>query len=1061
MSSKTIAALTAVLLLVACKTGDSGAPPTVSLEEAKRITAEFEGPSSKPPPRTIHDVLAVLEEPTGKEAARLSQYRAIADAEPPTTNDPIALWRFYRERGKAADFLGRTNQAISDQSKALRYVKSTGRNDPDSAGVNSRNDIRALGVMHYLIGEYDRAASLYEESYKLAPPDKTGARIAAISFLVFAYAELGRIEDADRAISRARSLVPKTYRWKKGAIWAPNLRALASLAEGAALVARGDYREAERLLRNVISEIDADMSATEAQAETTSGTGSTLREVQVKTKLWAHNQLAIALRRQDRLLEAEIQAREAVRGYVGEFGSNGGRTAHALVTLTETIMDQSRFGEARLLANKALELDEQLGAAEDSYPAARARRIVAAALAAERRWGEAAEAYLSLEATVGQRPRTRDRILRGDLTWALPYILTGRAEKAAAMLLTIYEDRQSALGDEHLETAEAGGLLASALAAQGERDQALPLFAATVPVLLSRSRGSETADTIRSLRHQRIVFVLEAYIGLLSETDDGTEAFRLAEAARSRSVQRAMAASGARAALQDPELSDLARREQDAQKRIAALYGLLANNPSGAAAKDLRTRIEQLRSARAVLTEEIEARFPDYAELVDPKPATVEQARAALRPGEALIATYVGEERTYVWAVPYRGEVKFAAVPKARDNVAFDVAFLRGALDPRARTLGDIPDFDLSVAYELYRTLFEPVKEGWQDASSLLVVAHGALGQLPFSLLPTEPVKLSREKDLLFANSRSVPWLARTHAVTVLPSVAALRTLRSVPPGDATRRAFVGFGDPWFSAEQAAAAQEPVIQMAALSGRGELSVRGLPIRLRSLPQMAEFDSAELAQLPRLPDTAGEVRDLALALNADLTRDVFTGKAANEHQVKTMDMSGYKVIAFATHGLVPGDLNGLTQPALALTSPQVAGVEGDGLLTMGEILGLKLDADWVVLSACNTAAAGGAGAEAVSGLGRAFFYAGTRALLVSNWAVHSASAKALTTKLFARQAADAGLSRAEALRQTMVDMIDDGVYADEASGKTVFSYAHPIFWAPFTLIGDGGGAQPSS
>ncbi len=98
---------------------------------------------------------------------------------------------------------------------------------------------------------------------------------------------------------------------------------------------------------------------------------------------------------------------------------------------------------------------------------------------------------------------------------------------------------------------------------------------------------------------------------------------------------------------------------------------------------------------------------------------------------------------------------------------------------------------------------------------------------------------------------------------------------------------------------------------------------------------------------------------------------------------------------------------------------------------------------------------------MSGLGRAFFYAGTRALLVSNWPVQSASAKALTTELFARQAADAGLSRAEALRQTMVDMIDGGVYVDEASGKTVFSYAHPIFWAPFTLIGDGGGARPSS
>ena len=103
-----------------------------------------------------------------------------------------------------------------------------------------------------------------------------------------------------------------------------------------------------------------------------------------------------------------------------------------------------------------------------------------------------------------------------------------------------------------------------------------------------------------------------------------------------------------------------------------------------------------------------------------------------------------------------------------------------------------------------------------------------------------------------------------------------------------------------------------------------------------------------------------------------------GKDANEEAVKTMDLSGFKVMAFATHGLVPGELNGLTQPALALSAPAVAGVGGDGLLTMEEILTLKLDADWVVLSACNTGAGAGAGAEAASGLGRAFFYAGTRA-----------------------------------------------------------------------------------
>ncbi|MCZ6699367.1 MAG: CHAT domain-containing protein, partial [Planctomycetota bacterium] len=198
----------------------------------------------------------------------------------------------------------------------------------------------------------------------------------------------------------------------------------------------------------------------------------------------------------------------------------------------------------------------------------------------------------------------------------------------------------------------------------------------------------------------------------------------------------------------------------------------------------------------------------------------------------------------------------------------------------------------------------------------------------------------------------------------------------------------------------------------------------------------------------------------LAVGADPTRDVFIGKRATEQTVKSLDLSGYKILAFATHGLIPGDLNGLTQPALALSAPEIGGTGGDGLLTMGEILGLKLDADWVVLSACNTAAGDGAGVEAFSGLGRAFFYAGTRALLVSNWPVETTSARALTTDLFRRQAKNPALTRAQALRQAMLTLMDGRGLVDER-GRTVFSYAHPIFWAPFSLVGDGGGNTAGS
>ena len=230
-------------------------------------------------------------------------------------------------------------------------------------------------------------------------------------------------------------------------------------------------------------------------------------------------------------------------------------------------------------------------------------------------------------------------------------------------------------------------------------------------------------------------------------------------------------------------------------------------------------------------------------------------------------------------------------------------------------------------------------------------------------------------------------------------------------------------------------------------------MRGLSLKRRAAPNTERVDSAQMSELPRLPDTADELKSIALALQVDPSKALNLGKAANEDAVKKGDLSKYRIIVFATHGLIPGELDGLHEPALALSAPEVTGLPGDGLLTMGEILALKLDADWVVLSACNTGAAAGAGAEAASGLGRAFFYAGTRAILVTNWSVHSKCfARELVSDLFARQTADPTIMRAEALRQAMGAMIDTGIYAED--GKILFSYAHPLFWAPYTIIGDG-------
>ena len=135
-----------------------------------------------------------------------------------------------------------------------------------------------------------------------------------------------------------------------------------------------------------------------------------------------------------------------------------------------------------------------------------------------------------------------------------------------------------------------------------------------------------------------------------------------------------------------------------------------------------------------------------------------------------------------------------------------------------------------------------------------------------------------------------------------------------------------------------------------------------------------------------------------------------------------------------------------EPALALTLPATASELDDGLLTASEVAQLKLNADWVVLSACNTAAGDTVGADALSGLAKAFFYAGTRALLVSHWRVDTNAAVRLTTGTFAEMQKDPLVGRAEALRRAMLAYIGDM--------KSPWN-AYPDYWAPFSIVGEGG------
>jgi CHAT domain-containing protein len=247
-----------------------------------------------------------------------------------------------------------------------------------------------------------------------------------------------------------------------------------------------------------------------------------------------------------------------------------------------------------------------------------------------------------------------------------------------------------------------------------------------------------------------------------------------------------------------------------------------------------------------------------------------------------------------------------------------------------------------------------------------------------------------------------------------------------------------GFGDPLFDP-----AQQGNTDKRAATKSASRSVTN--IAYTDFWQGAGVDRARLAQaLPQLPDTADELNAVAKDLGV-AAADIHLGSDASETTVKRAPLADYGIIYFATHGLVAGDIKGVAEPSLALSIPSQPSELDDGLLTASEVAQLKLNADWVVLSACNTIAGDKPGAEALSGLARSFFYAGARALLVSHWAVDSAAATRLTISAFDRLKSNPKMGRAEALRQAMLGYLNDA-----SSPRN----AYPALWGPFAPVGEG-------
>jgi CHAT domain-containing protein/predicted nucleic acid-binding protein len=748
-------------------------------------------------------------------------------------------------------------------------------------------------------------------------------------------------------------------------------------------------------------------------------------------------------------------------------GATDPATLRAKLELVESYQQQGRGQEALNLAFEVLAVQLKREGAEHPATTPTLRALGALLLEAgnaEQAVNVLQRAYLNLQKLHGDEHPDTQRAL---VTLGAAWLQSGQFELSGGAAVRLIEAlaKEQTPNSDYLTQALSIRLL-SLIGQRRAYDEFMPTARALAAAERTRrlrdmayGAGEESAARTRSLGTRTYTLFLDAAWLAAMEKEaepvatvrpEAFEALQQAmigpanEAIVRRALGRLAARRSARLGEVAAELERLRRRWAALPEDISATF-MLPDADGASERQRLETERAQIDLRLTKLAEEMRAAFPDYYDYLVADAVPVDKARQLLGADEAILLAMPTPFSTHVMALTKDGlawqnvaaperDIS-AAVQQLRWEVgaSVDASAEQIATWERANPAGGMASFDRTLAHQLYQAVVAPVASVLKDKKRIYIVAGGTLGAIPFSLLVTEPPQGRDNDPEALRNTR---WFGDEAALVHVPSVQALGLLRDAGPSGAPQGGLAGFGDPMLQGSAETRNRGGSQRAASSQSRG--------LRLRSGGAIA--DPRALRSLARLPGTARELEAIRQTFQAP-PGAIRTGAAATEKAVRAADLTDARILVFATHGLTAAEMDVVAEPGLVLTPPAEATEQDDGFLAASEVATLKLDADWVILSACNTATGEEPG-QGLGGLARSFFFAGARNLLASHWPVHDEVASEITVRTITLERQ--GVPRAEAFRQAM-----RAIRLNASHDTATETWAHPFYWAPFVLIGDGG------